>query len=270
MILRLCLTTTLAFGLAACGDDDEPTDVGDTTQTDATDTSAETDTAPDAADTTEPDTVADAADVTDVADITDTTDAADTSDTADVDPGEVVANEWGFPIRKPANHEIACDSEFFDKIDAMDADWLCTFVQGGVTATVYTQSTPTDCEVTLSGYPSFGVNSGWLAQDGQALATLGAVSYDWGGNHHNDSLSFTWNGKGYRYYHSSFGFGFRSCQEMDCLQVRDSGGTLIEDGCGPTRSLPIVCQPIAADGTWQALVDQFERCNGDPNSEPTP
>jgi len=50
------------------------------------------------------------------------------------------------------------------------------------------------------------------------------------------------------------------------MQVRDSAGTLIEDGCTPQRTLPIVCRAIAADGTWQALVDMFERCPGDPNA----
>jgi len=252
MILRLCLTTTLALALAACGDD--TTNTIDTTQVDATDATDATDTTqPDATDTTQPD----AADATDATEVTDTK--------VDIDAGEVVANQWGFPMRRPANHQLACDSEFVDKLDAMDADWLCTFAQGGVTATVYTASTPTECVVTLGGYPAFGSNSGWLARDGEALAPLTEVEYDWGGNHHNDSVNFTWNGKSYRYYHSSFGFGFRSCHAMDCLQVRDASGTLIEDGCTTDRTLPIVCQPIAADGTWQALVDQFQRCNGDPN-----
>jgi hypothetical protein len=92
------------------------------------------------------------------------------------------------------------------------------------------------------------------------------VSYDWGGNHHNDAIEFDAAGKHWRAYHSSFGFGWRQCQPMDCLQqTQGVGGTVIEDGCTKERTLPAVCRPIKADGSYDALVDSFKPCLGDPN-----
>lgn len=231
---------------AACGDDD------DTTDTDTTDTSDTSDTS-DTADTT---------DTSDTADTTDTTDTADTTDT-DID---VIDNAWGFPIRTPTTRAIPCTGGpgGDTTLDALDADWLCTLDDGTTQGVVYVQSTPVDCEVTLSEQPVFGAGVGWLWRDGQALVSVTEASYDWGGNHHNDSLELRLGDKRYRFYHSSFGFGFRKCQPMDCLQVRDAAGTLIEDGCTSDRTLPIVCRSVSAEGTWDALTDTFAKCNGDP------
>ncbi len=249
-MIRALFVIPAALAFAACGDDDTTTDTSDVdTSTDASDV----------ADTTDP---SDIDTTTDASDIDTTTDA---SDVADTDAGEVVDNPWGFPIRTPASHHLACESDRPESLDTLDTDWLCTFAHDGVTGHIYTQSTPTACEVTFAGQPIFGSNSGWLARAGEPLAQLTDVEYDWGGNHHNDSLVFSWNGRAYRYYHSSIGFGFRKCHDVDCMQVRAADGTLIEDGCTPERTLPIVCRQVAADGTWEELVDTFERCPGDPN-----
>jgi hypothetical protein len=97
-----------------------------------------------------------------------------------------------------------------------------------------------------------------------AVSPLQGAKYDYGGGHHNDSLSFDYSGKSQRYYHSSFGFGFRSCQPMDCRNVYALGTTTLEmEGCAKDRSLPEVCVSIEPDGTHDALDDAFMKCQGD-------
>jgi len=244
MTLRpaLLALTALALPLVACGDDTP-------SSTDATDTVT--------ADTVTPDDTAPVAD----------TAVADTAAPEDTTPADVVDNTWGFPIRYPQKHTFACPDVGIPipDLDALEADWLCTFTYDGASAALYVQADPTSCEVSMSGMPVFGASRGWIAVDGAAPASVSETGYDWGGNHHNDSLTFTWNGKGFTVYHSSLGFGWRACQDMDCFQVRDAAGTLLEDGCTMERTLPAVCRQVLEDGTWAELTDTFAPCAGDPN-----
>ncbi|HPA58115.1 MAG TPA: hypothetical protein PLT70_11890, partial [bacterium] len=103
----------------------------------------------------------------------------------------------------------------------------------------------------------------WISFDG-AVSEITGANYDWGGNHHNDFLEFSYSGKKFKIYHSSFGYGWRSCQNMDCMQV---GDPVTEDGCTKERTLPSVCQEVSADGTVGSFEDTFEPCAGDPNYE---
>ena len=238
MMLRVACC---AFAVAACGDDEPGTEI---TETSEAEVEVEVETSEVEAEATNEVEVEVEVEVADV---------------------EVIDNAWGFPIRTPASFTFTCDGGGpFEELTATQADWICTLEYDGMSAHIYTQSTPTECEVSLGAQPIFGENAGWLTT-GDGLVALGAVSYDWGGNHHNDSLSFTYEGKTYRYYHSSFGFGFRKCQEMDCLQVRGADNALIEDGCTSARTLPAVCRQVTAEGTWGDFTDRFEKCNGDPN-----
>ena len=143
-------------------------------------------------------------------------------------------------------------------------DWLCTFAHGGQSGYLYMQGSPKDCTCTMGCTPTFATQA-WLSIDGKVTEVTPA-SYDWGGNHNNDSLEFAFGGKAFKAYHSSFGFGWRKCQPMDCLQVEDKiAGTVSEDGCTKARTLPIACVPIEKDGTHAALTDTFKPCPGDPN-----
>ena len=127
----------------------------------------------------------------------------------------------------------------------------------------YIQSSPKSCTEIMSAMPNFTTDKAELYLNGKINA-ISSSNYDWGGNHHNDALTFSYNGKVYKYYHSSFGFGWRSCQDMDCLQVYESDGTtLIEDGCTSSRALPVVCRQANADGTFDSFTDTFEKCYGD-------
>jgi hypothetical protein len=158
-------------------------------------------------------------------------------------------DEFGFSYRVPGDKNL---------------DWLCTFNDAAASGYVYVRLLQTG--TTSTGLATVPVYSAELAQisiDGQ-LAELSGATYDYGGGHHNDSLAFEYAGKSQRYYHSSFGFGFRSCQNMDCRNVHAPGTTAIEtEGCGSDRALPEVCVSFEADGTHEPLADRFMKCPGD-------
>jgi hypothetical protein len=168
----------------------------------------------------------------------------------------------GFKIRLPRSRQITCGGA---KETLEDQDWICNFDHGEIHGYVYIQSTPVSWIKIMGVIPSF-TSLAQISIDGQVQSLEGA-KYDWGGNHHNDMLSFGYAGNGYNYYHSSFGFGWRSCNNMDCLQVSvGATGTVTEDGCTKDRTLPQVCSKINADGTYEDLSkDTFAKCLGDPN-----
>lgn len=244
-LFLLALAATVA--LAACGSE---TNASGTNPTNDTADSAVLDTGDDMVEDVTADTLPQDTTATDTAE-----------DVTQTQPGE-----FGFTIRIPGMHSVECPAGGFGPpgpVEFPDADWLCTFAHGGKTGYVYVQSTPTGCIQTMGAVASF-TSKGWFS-DGTTVTALAAAEYDWGGNHHNDSLAFDWNNLKYKAYHSSFGWGWRACQDMDCLVVNQPSGDLIEDGCTTARTLPIVCEPILADGTHGPLVDQFAKCAGDPN-----
>jgi hypothetical protein len=154
------------------------------------------------------------------------------------------------------------------KSEFPDADWICTFVEGSVSGHLYVQSTPTSCASTgMFGAPVYTTGVAEIAVGGKRTALTGA-QYDYGGGHHNDSLEFGYNGKYYKYYHSSFGFGWRQCQPMDCMIVYQSkGGATITDGCTSARTLPIVCLEVEQGKSYGVndFKDTFQKCPGDSN-----
>lgn len=169
---------------------------------------------------------------------------------------------YGFFIRRPQMHELPCTS---NTLSFRDEDHICTFADGNVTAVLYFQATPTACVEQFFEMPVYATTA-WISIS-DSVQLLPAAEYDFGGNHHNDFFKFTFSGKKYAYFHSSFGYGFRSCQPMDCMQKLDDGGQVAEDGCTPERTLPVTCRRIADDGTFEALIDDFEKCPGDPNAK---
>jgi hypothetical protein len=174
--------------------------------------------------------------------------------------GGSAAGEYGFEYRVPGSHPFTCEDQPYE---LPDADWVCTFSQGDRLAYVYVQASPVEAMCVLAVTGIYEVTLAQLSIDG-VVTSLSNAAYDWGGGHHNDSVSFDHAGKTYKYYHSSFGFGFRACQPMDCLSVYEPGATAPEiEGCGSDRSLPEVCVPIDEQGTHEALVDEFMKCPGD-------
>ena len=163
--------------------------------------------------------------------------------------GSAGGGEFGFTYRKPG---------------PTDVDWLCTFHQAGAAGHVYVRLNQTGTMVV--GIATIPVYTPVLAQlsVGGAPSDLANVQYDYGGGHHNDSLRFDYQGKSYKYYHSSFGFGFRSCQPMDCINVYATGATApLTEGCASARALPEICVPVKSDGSHDPLVDHFMKCPGD-------
>jgi len=169
---------------------------------------------------------------------------------------------YGFQYRLPQTRSLSCEGT---PTDFVDADHVCTFAYGGVTGYIYFQATPTECEVTFAHLPIY-TTLAWISID-DVVTDLASPEYNFGGNHHNDSFGFSHDGTPYFYYHSSFGWGWRACAPMDCIQVLDGEGGILEDGCTTDRTLPIVCTPILEDGTFGSLEDTFEKCAGDPNAK---
>lgn len=158
----------------------------------------------------------------------------------------------------------------FDE-DFNQQDWICTFKYEDKEGYVYLQSSPTSCTQNWGLLPNIAIDSAVMFVNGEYVS-LDDVSYDWGGNHHNEFFRIGYDGKIFEYNHSTYGAGFRTCQEMDCLKVFQSDGTtLIEDGChayaedlAESRKLPIVCRMASLeDGTFGDFTDTFTVCPGD-------
>jgi hypothetical protein len=175
--------------------------------------------------------------------------------------GGGLEGDYGFTYRVPGSHSFMCQDR---PLNVPDADWLCTFSQGEEPAYVYVQATAVGVMcAAIAATGTYEVSVAQISVDG-VVSDLADAAYDWGGGHHNDSVSFSYGGKTYKYYHSSFGFGFRQCQPMDCVDVYATGSTAPEvEGCGPDRALPEVCVPIDEQGGHAELVDEFMKCPGD-------
>lgn len=174
------------------------------------------------------------------------------SDTGGMGSGgsrETGDGEFGFSYRAPG---------------ADNLDWLCTFNQDSDSGHVYVRLLQTGTtQVGIGKVPVYEVELAQISLGGEVSA-LTSVNYDHGGGHNNDSITFDFGGKTHTYYHSSFGFGFRKCQNMDCRNVYAAGTTTLEtEGCDSNRTLPEVCVSFKPDGTHDALVDKFMKCPGD-------
>lgn len=180
-------------------------------------------------------------------------------------PGE---GEYGFSYRSPGSKSVTCAGEIGSQtMDEPDQDWLCTFHHGGRTDYVYLRASATgEC---LPGLyvPQYKLELAQISSDG-AVTPLDHAQYDYGGNHHNDTVSFDFEGRIHKYGHSSFGYGGRRCQPMDCRVVYAAGSstTVETDGCTSARTLPEVCVAIKADRTHAVLTtDPYKKCPGDPS-----
>ncbi|MBN2341322.1 MAG: hypothetical protein JXX29_16975 [Deltaproteobacteria bacterium] len=187
---------------------------------------------------------------------------SDTNTEPDSDTDTGLENEWGFAIKTPVTRTLNCDDpeDIFDgEWEVLDRNWLCTFEEGNVEGVLYVQAIPTECFVLMSPQAVFEIGVAQIWIDGE-VSSLTDVGYDYGGNHQNDSLSFTYGDLAYSYFHSSYDVGYHSCQNMDCANVFDMEGALVEKGCGCERTRPIICVQQQADGTFPELIDTFEIC----------
>ena len=174
-----------------------------------------------------------------------------------------IDNPYGFSMRVPQDRSVPCPgcSTPGDQI-VSDNDVVCSFDLDGHDAVVYVRATPTSFASAFFPLPVFGRVQGFMSEGGIVTA-LDDATYDFGGNHHDDQFAFTIAGVRYTYGHSSYGFGFRSCQIQDCVK-REEGANFV-DGCLPQRTVPVACISVA--DPLPPLVDSFERCAGDPEGE---
>lgn len=180
----------------------------------------------------------------------------ESASSAETDPAKM------FNVRIPNQESYTCNSPMGTSETIADHDMICTFKYGNLDGYIYMQGTPTSCSGFMKMFPVVENPNIQLYVNG-AKAQVSEAAYDWGGNHHVDEISFAYDGKKYAYNHSSMGFGWRPCQEMDCIKVYSASGELIEDGCGLDRTIPIVCNVVDKDGNFGTFEDNFHVCDGD-------
>jgi len=176
----------------------------------------------------------------------------DTVEDAPTDVGpDGTAPDFGFDIRVPQQGELP------------QIDYVCTFPAAWPRTWLYVQNDGVSCGMMVGcQYANVGA---WVSVDGVVQALAGVV-YNYGGNHHNDSVQVPWQGQVLNYYHSSFGWGWRKCQPMDCVQVMNLSQIVLDDGCTPDRTIPVTCVEVDPTGAVPAFPVTFEKCPGDPNA----
>lgn len=191
-------------------------------------------------------------------------------DASPTDGGGGTVDERGFTIRVPQVRQVPCESRAggcdAPMVAARDADLVCTLVDGARNQFLYAQLRVDRIDGVTSFFPQpvYVTDGVWLSDGTRVISSGHSATYDYGGGHHNDSLTVDLGDVVYKYYHSSFGFGFRQCHEMDCLQSFAPGAaTPTVDGCTRERTRPIVCMRVTDTGTVPPLRDTFMRCAGD-------
>lgn len=166
-----------------------------------------------------------------------------------------------FATRTPKSSDLQC--RMSNTVSFTQKDWICSFDYQELHGYFYLQATPEECIEIMSPTAVFSIDKAELYLGG-TLHGISSAAYNWGGNHQNDHITFKYNDMVFKYYHSSFGFGWRQCQPMDCMQVYASDSTtLIADGCTAERTLPAVCRMADSTGTFAEFTDTFAKCYGD-------
>ena len=171
-----------------------------------------------------------------------------------------------FDIRVPDQKFLPCRDSIVsgnyreDWIDTVaQSDLICSFKYDGDSGFVYVQNNPVSCRLTV-GLISYEVHKAEFFVNG-SRKEISDVKYHGGGNHRIFGLQFTYKGKVFKYDYSTMGMGGRPCQNMDCMKVLESDGkTVVQNGCGEDRSLPIVCRHAKENGTFDSFEDSFHVC----------
>lgn len=238
------------LGITACGSSNDNGKDGGGSDTDAAaDDSATTDTLPED-DSSPPDAPPD----------------AQSDGQADVED-DVASPEW--VIRKP-NPAVLCNEE--DGIHYPQIDHVCTYDYDGVKGLIYVQATPKFCWAISKGKTPVNASIDLaLIKIGDTVDELDKVTYEYDGNHFADRLTFDYKNVRFVYSHASVNGAYMSCQNMNCAIIKDTEGKLIDNGCRPQRTRPIVCERVAEDGTYdESMKDTYVVCPGDPGSTEHP
>jgi hypothetical protein len=177
---------------------------------------------------------------------------------------DAIDNPWGFSLFAPQDRDVPCVDVSVcpnGTSAARDVGYVCSARIGDAEAVLHIDARPTSVRTDFFALPVYGDVRAQVLQDGVVTNLDGAsVGYDYGGNHHNDFFYIIVDDVRYTLNHSSFGFGFRSCQPPDCVQTE--GGENDIDGCQPTRTVFAAC--IEVTDPIAALTDNFMTCPGDP------
>lgn len=183
----------------------------------------------------------------------------------------------GFSLRIPQSRSLTCsDDQAAGGQPWYDVDYVCRVAYESLEVELYLQATPSDCY--SFGAPIFVADHQrlWIKQNGAiSEAPSGSFVYDYGGRHHNDSLSFTVAGQHYTLWHSSMGWGGRVCTSPDCLLICKEGlscawgetDSIAVNGCSREAgsgapATKILCEQVAADGSVPAFLDLWSVSDG--------
>jgi len=194
-------------------------------------------------------------------------------DTEEADGDGEAPTEFSF--RVPRTDAYICEDPNMGDTEMSDLDHLCQIKYEELDLELYVQSTPTSCVTNFWPMPVYE-SEAWIKRDG-AVSKLDGVSYDFGGNHHNDWLNFVLDGRNYQLWHSSIGIGWRRCAPVDCMLVCREGMSCSQEGeesaievNGCEREpgsgappIPVICMEIPADGSRPDFIDPWQPWEGD-------
>ncbi len=192
-------------------------------------------------------------------------DAAGDSSAGDTGSGDELV------VREPQAHVLTCQGG--GPTTFYDTDHVCAVPALGVQ--IYVQATPTSCVTLIGERPYFDDVTGWVKRGGRVTEIPAA--YD-AGHHGNDVLHVEIDSTVYVVWHSSFGYGWRSCAPPDCLMTCNAGATfascgpstaVAEDGCArdsgdPPPPSPVTCVRVESSGELPDLLDPWDVGPGDP------
>jgi hypothetical protein len=169
-----------------------------------------------------------------------------------------------FSIRVPSKKTVVCSRG--GAIEVWDLDFVCDCRNDSLQAAIYMQTRPDSCAL----YPYYSVVGAWIKINGK-ISPLQSAFYNYGGNHHNDMLLFTYGGHTYGIFHSSLGYGGRCCTSPDCMQicVDDQCRTIKFNGCARQAcadrpALKVTCVQVQSDGSVPPLLDPWVAHTGSP------
>jgi hypothetical protein len=181
-----------------------------------------------------------------------------------------------FIIRVPQEHTLTCTGTGGGQIaQFMDIDQVCRIANAALNVDLYIQTTPTACTTAGWVVPTTYGASAFIKRN-HTIEPVAVASYDYGGNHHNDTITFTLDNETHVLWHSSIGYGGRRCAPIDC-QIRcgtnptcDEYSGFTVNGCeraagsGPPP-LPVICVVVNADGSLPPLLDPWTAHTGYPD-----
>lgn len=181
--------------------------------------------------------------------------------------GDASLEDW--VIREPESVQcklVEKDPGFPDPGDYMNyrqTDLVCTFDYNGLNGLIYVQDTPLECKHTavVGRWVTKSKTDLSLIKIGDQVDYLENAFYEYGGQHMRDRLTFDYRGVRFVYYHVC-GDGNNmaySTKNPNCAMIKDTDGKMLDNGCTPERTRPIVCKEVDENGQYdETMTDNYK------------